>query len=116
MVSKKLMLGVGVPVLLFALLGGVFTYWGSMGGDGSSGHWRDYRSAGYLLTASERIFVATYLDEETYEIPTVTADDGTVVGSVTERFRRFRIVEALKSRIVQVGGVSTKTVIADVPD
>jgi hypothetical protein len=91
-----LILGIGIPVLLFALLGGAFGYWGSMGGDGTSGHWQDYRSGEFLLTASERILVATYLDEETHEIPTVTADDGTVVGSVTERFRRFRIVEALK--------------------
>ena len=96
MVNKKLMLGVGIPVLLFALLGGAFAYWGLMGGDGTSGHWQDYRSAEFLLAASERILVATYLDEETHEIPTVTADDGTVIGSVTERFRRFRIVEALK--------------------
>ena len=96
MVSKKFMLGVGIPVLLFALLGGVFAYWGSMGGDSSSGHRRDFQSSGSLLVASERILVATYLDEETHEIPTVTADDGTVVFSVMERFRRFRIVEALK--------------------
>ena len=96
MVSKKLMLGVGIPVLLFALLGGAFAYWGMMGGNSASGHLRDYRSSGSLLAASERILVATYLDEETHETPTVTAEDGTVVGSVTERSRRFRIVEALK--------------------
>ena len=40
--------------------------------------------------------VATHLDEATHEIPTVTDSEGKVVGSVTEQFLRFRIVEALK--------------------
>ena len=96
MVSKKLMLGVSIPVLLFALLGGIFVAYSLMGSEGSSGSWQDYRDAASLLSASERILVATYLDAETHEIPTVTADDGTVVGSVTEKFRRFRITEALR--------------------
>lgn len=96
MVNQKLMLGVSIPALLLALLGGVFAAYSLMGAEGMSGSWQDYRDAKSLLAASERILVATYLDEETHEIPTVTADDGTVVGSVTEKFRRFRIVEALK--------------------
>ena len=96
MVSKKLMFGVGAPVLmLFALLGVAFVVYISMGSEGGSGSWQDYRDASSLLAASERIMVATYLDETTHEIPTVTDDDGTVVGSVTEQFLRFRIVEAL---------------------
>jgi len=95
-VSKKLILGVSIPVLLFALLSGGFVAYTLMGSEGSSGSWRDFRDGGSLLAASERILVAKYLDGETHEIPTVTADDGTVVGSVTEKFRRFRIVKTLK--------------------
>lgn len=97
MVSKKWMLGVGAPVLvLFALLGVAFVVYISMGSEGGSGSWQDYRDASSLIAASERIMVATYLDEETHVIPTVTDDDGTVIGSVTEQFLRFQIVEALK--------------------
>ena len=97
MVSRKLMFGVGAPVLvLFTLLGVAFVVYISMGSEGGSGSWQDYQDASSLLAASERIVEATYLDETTHEIPTVTDDDGTVVGSVTEQFLRFRIVEALK--------------------
>ena len=94
--NGKLTLSVVVSVLFLALSGGVLAGCGLFPAKGTSGDWLDYRDAGSLLAASERILEATYLDEETHEIPTVTADDGTVVGSVTERFRRFRIVEALK--------------------
>lgn len=96
MVKKRLMLGVSIPALLFALLSGGFVAYSLMGSEGSSGSWRDFRDGGSLLGASERILVATYLDEEAHEIPTVTADDGTVVGSVKEKFLRFRVVETLK--------------------
>ena len=97
MVSKKFMLGAGAAVLmLFALLGVAFVFYISMGSEGGSGSWQDYRDASALLAASERIMVATFLDEATHEIPTVTDDDGRVVGSVTEQFVRFRVVEALK--------------------
>ena len=101
-INKKLMLGVGVPVLLLALLGGVFAAYSFMPTKGASGSWRDFRDSGSLLAASELIVVATYLDEATHEIPTVTSDDGTVIGSVTETFRRFRIGESLKGD-TQVG-------------
>ena len=96
MINKKLMLGVGVPVLLLALLGGVFAAYSFIPTKGASGSWRDYRDVASLLAASERIVVATYLDDATHEIPTVTSDDGTVIGSVTETFQRFRIGESLK--------------------
>ncbi len=92
----KLTLHVLVPVLFLALSSGVFAGCGLFPAKGTSGSWVDYRDARSLLAASERILVATYLDEEIREIPTVTADDGTVVGSVTERFRRFQIIEALR--------------------
>ena len=97
MVSKKLMLGVGVPVLMLSALSGVaVVVYISMGSEGGSGSWQDYRDASSLLAASERIMVATYLDEETHEITTVTDGDGKAVGSVTEQFLRFRIRETLK--------------------
>ena len=96
MVSKKSMLGVGAPALMFVcLLGVAFVVYISMGSEGRSGSWQDYRDASSLLAASERVIVATYLDETTHEIPTVTDDDGVVVGSVTEQFLRFRLVEPL---------------------
>ncbi len=98
MISKKLMLGVGVPVLLLARLGGVLAAYSFIPTKGASRSWRDYRDADSLLAASERIVVATYLDEATHEIPTITSHDGTVIGSVTETFRRFRFGESLKRR------------------
>ena len=95
MVGKKFMLGVGAAVLmLFALLGAAFVVCVSMGSEGGAGSWQDYRDGSSLLAASERIVVAKYLDEATHEIPTVTDDDGKVVGSV--KFLRFRMVEALR--------------------
>ncbi len=96
MVNKNLMLGVSIPALLFAVLSGAFVACSLMGSGGSSGSWRDFRDGGSLIGASERVLVAKYLDAETHEIPTVTADDGRVIGSVTEQFRRFRIVKTLK--------------------
>lgn len=96
MVNRKLILGAGVPALLFVLFGAAFWAYSLMGSGGASGSWSDYRSAETLLAASDRVVLATYLDEETHEIPTVTAEDGTVLGSVTERFHRFRIVEPLR--------------------
>lgn len=100
MVSKRLMFGVGAPALvLFALLGVALVVYVSMGSEGGSGSWQDYRQASSLLAASERIIVATYLDETTHEIPTVTDDNGVVVGSVTEQFLRFRVVEPLKGDV-----------------
>ena len=83
-------------MLLFAVLGGVFAACGIISTKGAVGSWQDYRDADSLLAASERIVVATYLDETVHEIPTVTADDGEVLGSVTEIYRRFRIDETLK--------------------
>ena len=94
--NGKLTLNVVVSVLFLALIGGAISGCRLLPATGTSGSWLDYRDAGSLLAASERILEATYLDEEVHEIPTVTADDGTVVGSVTEKFRRFRIIEALK--------------------
>ena len=102
MINRKLVLGVGVPVLLLALLGGFFAAYSFMPTKGAIGSWRDFRDATSLIVASERIVLATYLDEATHEIPTVTSDDGTVIGSVTETFRRFQIGESLKGD-AQVG-------------
>lgn len=83
-------------MLLLALLGGAFAAYRIIPPKGAAGSWHDYRDADSLLAASERIVVATYLDEAAHEIPTVTADDGEVLGSVTEIYRRFRIDETLK--------------------
>ena len=78
------------------MLGGVFAACGLIPTKGAVGSWRDYRDADSLLAASERVVVATYLGEEAHEIPTVTSDDGEVLGSVTEIYRRFRVEETLK--------------------
>ncbi len=89
-------------MLLLARLGGVLAAYSFIPTKGASRSWRDYRDADSLLAASERIVVATYLDEATHEIPTITSHDGTVIGSVTETFRRFRFGESLKGD-AQVG-------------
>ena len=96
LISKKLLLSVGMFVLLVALSGGVLSGCSLAPAKGISGSWRDYRDAHSLLAASERIVLATYLEEKSLELPTVISDDGDVIGSVTEIFRRFRVMEPLK--------------------
>ena len=96
MTTKKLMLGVGIPVLLFAVLAGIYVSYLLIPVPGGLGSWGDYRDGNSLITASERVVLATYLDEETHETPTVTDDDGNVVSSVTHIFRRFSVLESLK--------------------
>ena len=95
MVNKKSALAVGVPVLAAALAGIFFAY-SFMPTSGGLGSWRDFRDGASLVANSERIVLATYLSESTYERPTVTTDDGDVIGSVTEIFRQFRVDESLK--------------------
>ena len=83
------------------------------------GSWNDYRTADRLLADSGLIVSATYLDEESHVIPTYTTDDGEVLGSVTEAFQRFRVVEALKGEATAgdvmyvVNSVGYKSVTAD---
>ena len=95
MVNKKLALAIGVPVLAAALAGAFFAY-NFMPTSGGHGSWRDFRDGASLVANSERIVLATYLNESTHERSTVTTDDGEVVGSVTEIFRKFRVDESLK--------------------
>lgn len=96
MINRKLALPVGIPVLLASLLAGVFVAYGLMSTKGALGSWQDYRDASSLLADSARVVLATYLDEVSHEIPTVTSDISDVIGSVMEIFRRFRIEESLK--------------------
>ena len=101
MVSKKMAFGAGTLVLLLALLVGAFWAYTMMGAaGGSAGSWNDYRAADALLAGSGEVVLATYLDEESHEIPTVTTDGGVVVGSVTETYQRFRVVESWKGDAV----------------
>ena len=121
MVNKKLLFGTGIPVLLLALMGVVFWAYSAMfaGGGSAGGSWNDYRTADRLLADSGLIVSATYLDEESHVIPTYTTDDGDVLGSVTEAFQRFRVVEALKGEATAgdvmyvVNSVGYKSVTAD---
>ena len=70
MVNKKSALAVGVPVLAAALAGIFFAY-SFMPTSGGLGSWRDFRDGASLVANSERIVLATYLSESTYERPTV---------------------------------------------
>ena len=92
-----MLLGVGIPVLLLALVGVVFWAYSAMfAGGGSAGSWYDYRTGDRLLAESDVIVSATYLGEESHVTPTYTTDDGEVLSTVTEAFQRFRVVEVLK--------------------
>ena len=96
-VNKKLVLGVGFPVLFLALAR--LAFWGysaMIGGGGSAASWYDYRTGERLLSESDMVVLATYLGEESQVIPTHTADDGEVLSTVTEAFQRFQLVEVLK--------------------
>ena len=95
MVNKKSALVFGMPVLAAVLAGIVFAY-NFLPTSGGLGSWRDFRDGASLVENSERIVLATYLSESTYERPTVTTNDGKVIGSVTEIFRKFRVDESLK--------------------
>ncbi len=63
---------------------------------GSEDEWADYTSADTLVSDSDRIIVARYLDETLHVKPETSAATGKEHGSVSHLFRRFEVVESLK--------------------
>ena len=58
--------------------------------------WFVHVQAGTLVNGSERIVVARFLDELTYEIPLPPTADSYSAVSVAQLHRRFEVVEPLK--------------------
>lgn len=61
-----------------------------------SGSPRDYTDAKTLVQKSDRIVVATFLEEKSHVVDRVNAYDGTVLGDITLVVQKFRNIEALK--------------------
>lgn len=67
-----------------------------MWGGGSSASWLIHIEAETLVEGSDRIVIATYVDGRTESISKGDDAEGNSKGSITERFRRFTVVEVLK--------------------
>ena len=93
--KSKLIALLGVT-LVFGILAGFVIVPRMMWGGGSSASWLVHVEAETLVARSDRVMVARYMDDRTETISDGSAPDGVSKGSVTERFRRFVVVEVLK--------------------
>ena len=93
--KSKLIALLGVA-LVFGILAGFVIVPGMMWGGGSSASWLIHVEAETLVARADRILVARYVDDRTETISKGSAPDGVSKGSVTERFRKFVVVEVLK--------------------
>ncbi len=93
--KSKLAALLGVT-LVIGILAGFVIVPRMMCGGGSAASWLIHLDADALVAASDRILVARYVDDRTETISKGAAPDGVSKGSVTERFRRFTVLEALK--------------------
>ena len=93
--KSKIIALLGVTLVVGILAGFVLVprmMWSS----GSTASWLIHVEAGTLVEGSDRILVARYVDDRTDTMSKGTASDGLSKGSVTERFRKFTVVEVLK--------------------
>ena len=81
---------------VMGILAGLVVVPQMMWGGGSHGSWLIHIEAETLVESSDRIVVATYVDGRTESISKGDDAEGNSKGSITERFRRFTIVEVLK--------------------
>ena len=93
--KNKVIALLGTTVVLGILVGLVVVP-RMMRGGGSVGSWLIHVEAQTLVEASNRIVIATYVDDRTENISKGTNADGEDKGSITERFRRFTVAESLK--------------------
>ena len=93
--ENKVIALLGTTVVLGILVGLVVVP-RMMWGGGSVGSWLIHVEAQTLVEASNRIVIATYVDDRTENISKGTNADGEDKGSITERFRRFTVAEWLK--------------------
>ena len=91
----KLIALLGVALAL-GIVAGVVVVPSMMSGGGTVASWLIHVQADTLVEGSDRILVARFVDDRTETIDKGTAADGTLTGSVTERFRRFTVMEVLK--------------------
>ena len=63
-------------------------------GSGSAAEWLDYFTAEDLMKNSDRIVIAQHLDDTPHVIPVISST-GEQIGSITEIYRRFEVVESL---------------------
>ena len=93
--KNKLIALLGVTAVVGVLTGFVLVT-KVMWTNGSVESWLIHVEASTLVGSSDRIVVASYVDGRTETMSKGSASDGASKGSVTERFRRFTVVEVLK--------------------
>ncbi len=97
--KSKLAALLGVTLVLGILAGFIIVPRMMWGGGGSAASWLIHVESSPLVEASDRILVARYIDDRTETISKGSAPDGASKGSLTERFRKFPVVEVLKGNI-----------------
>ena len=91
----KLIIGLGLSICLGSLFGALVIP--QLNSSSSPMDlWLDYVLAKPLVDGSELIIMATYLDSTTHKIPVVSPVDGKAHYSLTEVYRRFKVVNSLK--------------------
>ena len=91
----KLIIGLGLSICLGSLFG-VWVIPRLNQPSLPTALWNDYVQARPLVDDSELILIGTYLDSTVHEIPEISPVDGKAHHSVTEVYRRFKVVESLK--------------------
>ena len=82
--------------LAIGILAGIVFVPQMMSTGGTVASWLVHVQADTLVETSDRILVAQFLDDRTEVLDKGTAPDGTHKGSITERYRRFTVVEVIK--------------------
>ena len=95
-IVKNKVIALLVVSLVLGILVGLVVAPGMTWGGGSVASWLIHVEAQTLVDGSDRIVIATYVDDRTENISKGTNADGEDKGSITERFRRFTVVESLK--------------------
>lgn len=82
--------------LIIGILAGIVAVPKMTSTGGTVASWLVHVQADTLVANSDRILVAQFLDDRNEVLDKGTAPDGTHRGSITERYRRFTVVEVLK--------------------
>ena len=92
----KLIAFLGVALAIGILAGIVIVPRMMSSGGATVASWLIHVEAETLVEASDRILVAKFVDDRNETLDQGTAPDGIHKGSITERYRRFTVVEVLK--------------------
>lgn len=94
--NKRLIATLGALVVIGVTVGVLSVNLIPQFGGNSEAEWADITTGRQLLSESDRILVAKYVDETTHIIPSISPVTGENTGSVTELYRRFKVVESMK--------------------